>query len=315
MANRKSGGRRYDLDLLRYLQVLVEEQSVSLAARRLQVSEPAMSRHLARLRSVFNDPILVMSGRRMVATAFANRIRDRVQGLVRDADDLLNEGAELNLKAMSPKFTIRANDIVVGAFGPAILLALRKDCPECRIVFSPESEETASEALRGSRIDLYIGATDDLRPEIMRKALFDTSFSALVRAGHPILKGKITPHALVAYDHVSVSRKGRAFGPIDVILKERYALSRRIAMVVPTYYSLIESLRGTDMILPLPRIVIDCLPLAEMGLETFDFPFVLPPVHAFQAWHPRLDMDQLHRWMRDTVSQAIRGEMGRLGAR
>ncbi|UMM07129.1 LysR family transcriptional regulator [Gluconobacter frateurii] len=312
MSDKQPLGRRYDLDLLRYLQVLVEEQSVSLAARRLKVSEPAMSRHLARLRTVFGDPILVMSGRRMVATAFANRIRDRVQTLVREADDLLNDGATLNLKAMSPKFTIRANDIVVGAFGRPILQALQNECPDCRIVFSPESEGTASEALRGNKIDLYIGATDELSPEIMRQTLFETSFSALVRKGHPILKGKITPQSLVAYDHVSVSRKGRSNGPIDAILKERYGLSRRIAMVVPTYHSLIAAIGETDLILPLPRTVIERFPLERMGLDSFEFPFELPPVRPFQAWHPRVDMDQLHRWLRETVHHAVRQELWRI---
>ncbi|MFT8355397.1 MAG: LysR family transcriptional regulator [Gluconobacter japonicus] len=312
MSEKQSLGRRYDLDLLRYLQVLVEEQSVSLAARRLKVSEPAMSRHLAKLRTVFGDPILVMSGRRMVATAFANRIRDRVQVLVREADDLLSEGATLNLQGMAPLFTIRANDLVVGAFGRVILLALRQDCPDCRIVFSPESEETASESLRGNRIDLYIGATDDLRPEIMRKTLFETNFNALVRKNHPIFDSEITPKELVKYDHVSVSRKGKQSGPIDTVLKERYGLSRRIALVVPTYYSLIESMKETDVILPLPEIVTDRLPLASLGLKTFSFPFDLPPVRAFQAWHPRVDADPLHRWFRNTVYFAIREEQDRL---
>ena len=312
MSGKLPVGRRYDLDLLRYLQVLVEEQSVSLAARRLKVSEPAMSRHLAKLRSVFGDPILVMSGRRMVATAFANRIRDKVQGLVREADDLLNEGASLNLRGMAPLFTIRANDLIVGAFGRAILQALRQDCPDCRIVFSPESEETASESLRESQIDLYVGATDDLRPEVMRKSLFETNFIALVRKDHPILQYEITPQALVEYDHVSVSRKGRQHGPIDIILKERYSLSRKVVLVVPTYYSLIESMRETDIILPLPEIVTDHLPLSHLGLETFAFPFSLPSVQAFQAWHPRVDADPLHRWFRDTVHRTIRDKRNRL---
>ncbi|MFT8345238.1 LysR family transcriptional regulator [Gluconobacter oxydans] len=311
MAKRTDSHRRYDLDLLRYLQVLVEEESVSQAARRLKVSDAAMSRHLATLRTVFGDPILVLSGRRMVATTFANRIRDRVQTIVRDADALVNDSETLNLKHLSPRFTIRANDLIVGAFGNAILMALKQDCPDCSIVFSPETEEPASEALRNSRIDLYVGATDDLRPEIMRQTLFLTSFRAMVREGHPIFARGITPQTLVDYDHISVSRKGRPYGPIDTILKERYGLSRPIAMVVPTYHSMIETMRETDMILPLPDIVIDRLPLSQIQLEAFDFPFELPPVTSFQAWHPRVDTDGVHRWLRDTVFQVIRRELVR----
>ncbi|MBF0851481.1 LysR family transcriptional regulator [Gluconobacter sp. R75690] len=311
MAKRTDRHRRYDLDLLRYLQVLVEEESVSQAARRLKVSDAAMSRHLATLRTVFGDPILVLSGRRMVATTFANRIRDRVQSIVRDADALVNDSETLNLRNISPRFTIRANDLIVGAFGHAILMALKRDCPGCSIVFSPETEEAASDALRNSRIDLYVGATDDLRPETMRQTLFLTSFRVMVREGHPIFARGITPQTLVDYDHISVSRKGLPYGPIDTVLKERYGLTRPIAMVVPTYHSMIETMRETDMILPLPDIVIDRLPLSQIQLAAFDFPFDLPPVTSLQAWHPRVDTDGVHRWLRDTVFQVIRRELVR----
>ncbi|MFT8716039.1 LysR family transcriptional regulator [Gluconobacter potus] len=311
MAKRTDRHRRYDLDLLRYLQVLVEEESVSQAARRLKVSDAAMSRHLATLRTVFGDPILVLSGRRMVATTFANRIRDRVQSIVRDADALVNDSETLNLRNLSPRFTIRANDLIVGAFGHAILMALKRDCPGCSIVFSPETEEAASDALRNSRIDLYVGATDDLRPETMRQTLFLTSFRVMVREGHPIFARGITPQTLVDYDHISVSRKGLPYGPIDTVLKERYGLTRPIAMVVPTYHSMIETMRETDMILPLPDIVIDRLPLSQIQLAAFDFPFDLPPVTSLQAWHPRVDTDGVHRWLRDTVFQVIRRELVR----
>ncbi|GBQ62043.1 LysR family transcriptional regulator [Ameyamaea chiangmaiensis NBRC 103196] len=311
MAKRIDSHRRYDLDLLRYLQVLVEEESVSQAARRLKVSDAAMSRHLATLRIVFGDPILVLSGRRMMATSFANRIRDRVHNIVREADALVNDSETLNLRHLSPRFTIRANDLIVGAFGHAILMGLKQDCPNCSIVFSPETEDPASEALRSGRIDLYIGGTDDLRPEIMRQALFLTPFRAMVREGHPIFAQGITPQTLVEYDHISVSRKGRLYGPIDTVLQERYGLVRPIAIVVPTYHSMIETVRETDMILPLPDIVIDRLPLSQVQLAAFDFPFNLPPVATFQAWHPRVDSDGVHCWLRDTVLQVIRRELVR----
>ncbi len=309
MARRNNSRRFYDLDLLRYLQALVEEESVSKAALRLKVSDAAMSRHLATLRSVFGDPILVLSGRRMMATTFASRIRDRVQSIVRDADALVHDSETLNLRHLSPRFTIRANDLIVSAFGHVVLMALKAECPNCSVVFAPETEEPASEALRNSWIDLYVGATDDLRPEIMRQTLFLTSFRAMVREGHPIFAQGITPQTLVEYDHISVSRKGRPYGPMDVILKERYGLTRQIAMVVPTYHSMIETIRETDMILPLPDIVIDRLPLSQIQLEAFEFPFELPPVISFQAWHPRVDSDGVHRWLRDTVFQVIQREL------
>lgn len=298
--------KRYYLDLLRSLQALIEEEGVSHAARRLQVSEAAMSRTLAKLRVVFGDPILVASGRRLVATTFALGIRERVQALVEGADSLLEEQDAPDLAGLSPHFTLRANDLIVGAFGAAILAALRAECPGCTITFAPETDEEPSNDLREGRIDLYLGASDDMRSEIRRQSIFPTSFRALVRAGHPILTEGITPASVARYEHISVSRRGRPHGPIDTVLKERFGLKRRVVMVVPTYYAMVETLRMTDMILPLPGIAIDYLPIRSMHLEEFEFPFELPPVHSFQAWHPRRDSDPVHRWLRNTVYQVVR---------
>ncbi|AEI38156.1 MAG: LysR family transcriptional regulator [Zymomonas mobilis subsp. pomaceae] len=296
----------YDLDLLRYLQVLLEEQSVSAAARRMKVSEPTMSRQLGKLRETFKDQILVQSGRRMIATSYAMRIRDRVQDLVRNADSLMHDRDEIDFSHLSPNFVIRANDLMIGAFGSALLLALRKDCPQCNVYFAPETDGHQGNMLREERTDLYIGATNDLRPEIRQQTLFSTSFRGLVRENHPILLEGITPENLIKYDYISISRKGHGRGPIDSILEENYGLKRRIALIVPSYYAMVESLHDTDMILPLPSIVIDNLPISLIHLETFDFPFELPCVSAFQAWHPRWDTDPVHRWLRDTMFRVAR---------
>ncbi|AQU86143.1 LysR family transcriptional regulator [Komagataeibacter nataicola] len=298
--------KRYDLDLLRSLQALIEEEGVSHAARRLQMSEAAMSRSLAKLRVVFNDPILVASGRRMVVTTFALGLRERLRAIVDGADSLLEEQDTPDIASLSPHFMLRANDLIVGAFGAAILAALRHDCPGCTLTFVPETDDEPSNDLREGHIDLYLGASDDMRPEIRRQSIFPTAFRGLVRADHPILAEGITPDSIARYEHISVSRRGRLHGPIDTVLKEQFGLRRQVVMVVPTYYAMVETLRMTDMILPLPGIAIDYLPIRSMHLAEFEFPFALPTVHSFQAWHPRRDGDPVHRWLRNTVYRVVR---------
>lgn len=302
--------RGYDLDLLRYLQVLIEEESVSLAARRLKVSEPAMSRHLAKLRAVFADPILVQSGRRMSASAFASGILDRVQELVRTADSLIETRALANLANMSPTFTIRANDLVVASLALPLLQALKKECPRCELIWAPEVDDPASDPLRHGSVDLYIGATDLMKPEIRRQTLFRDHMRGLVRQGHPILSAPITPQSMVRYDYISVSRRGRAQGPIDWVLRNQYGLTRRIAMVVPNYHCMVESMKNSDLILPLPGIVLEHISVKALGLETFEFPLSLPSINAFQAWHPRRDTDPVHRWLRETLFRVSRQVLG-----
>ncbi|GBR05641.1 LysR family transcriptional regulator [Acetobacter oeni] len=306
--------RGYDLDLLRYLQVLIEEESVSASARRLKVSEPAMSRHLARLREVFRDPILVQSGRRMTASSFALGILDRVQEVVRAADSLIETRALANLHNMTPTFTVRANDLIIAALGLPLLSALRRDCPQCELVFAPEVDDPASDPLRHDSIDLYIGATDIMKPEIRRQTIFRDTMRALVRKDHPIFAGEITPETMVRYEYISVSRRGRAHGPIDTILRDQYGLTRRIAMVVPNYHAMVESMKDTDLILPLPGLVLDNISVAALGLAAFEFPLSLPFIEAFQAWHPRRDTDPVHRWFRETLFRVSRTTLRRYNA-
>lgn len=297
--------RGYSLDHLRWLQVLLEEESVTRAARRLRVSEAAASRHLASLRTLFGDPLLVLSGRQLVPTPFAADLLGRVQTVLAEAEALVSARAQLDLSQIAPHFTIRARDLFIGAFGSAIAEKLRESCPRCQLVFSPETEDSIGDALRRGTIDLYIGATEDLLPEIKKQTLFQTRFEAVVRAGHPILDQEITPQTLVAYDHISTSRKGRAHGPIDAVLAEKFGLERRIALVVPSDYAMIETMRETDMILPLPEIIIRRLPLEAIGARAFVFPFPLPDLVSFQAWHPRLDNDPVHRWLRETILTTV----------
>ncbi|MDT8871157.1 LysR family transcriptional regulator [Komagataeibacter rhaeticus] len=304
----------YDLDLLRSFQVLVEEESVSLAARRMKVSEPAMSRQLAKLRQAFGDPILVQAGRRMSPSAFAAGILHRVQDLVRDADTLMETRALQDISGMSPKFTIRANDLVVAALALPLLQALKKECPRCEVIWAPELDAGASDPLREGSVDLYIGATELMKPEIRRQTIFRDHMRGLVRQGHPILAEPVTPEAMVRYDYISVSRRGRGRGPIDWILQSQFGLTRGIAMIVPNYHSMIESMKHTDLILPLPGIVIDHISLDALGLTAFRFPFALPNVEAFQAWHPRRDMDPVHRWLRETLFRVARQTFGKATA-
>lgn len=310
-----SGGMKgYDLDLLRFLQVLTEEESVSRAARRMKMSEPAMSRQLAKLRSAFADPILVQAGRRMLPSAFATSVLTQVQELVRSADSLLATRALANLESLSPTFKIRANDLIVASLALPLLKALKQDCPRCEVIWAPELDEAASDPLRDGGVDLYIGATELMKPEIRRQTVMRDYMQGLVRKNHPILAEPVTPESMVQYEYISVSRRGRARGPIDWMLQTQHGLTRQIAMVVPNYHCMIESMKDTDLVLPLPGLVINHISLKALGLAVFDFPLSLPCIEAFQAWHPRRDTDPVHRWLRETLFKVSRKAFGQRSA-
>ncbi|NVN10314.1 MULTISPECIES: LysR family transcriptional regulator [Nguyenibacter] len=297
--------RGYDLNLLQAMNVLVEESSVTGAAQRLHVSAATMSRTLARLRETFHDAILVQSGRHMVPTPRALQMQPRVSQILSAIGDLYRPREALDFTGLKPIFRIRATDVVIGPFADALLRALRADCPDTTLIFTAESSNDDSDFLRQGGVDLYIGATAFLRPEIMRQTLFEIHFRGVVRAGHPILLGDITPHTLVAYDHIAVSRRGARRGPIDEVLADQYGLERNVALLLTSFYAALQGLSRTDLILPLPDIVADGATLERLGLYAFPLPLELPPVSIFQAWHPRHDTDRLHQWLRRKVAQVL----------
>ncbi|AQS88118.1 LysR family transcriptional regulator [Neoasaia chiangmaiensis NBRC 101099] len=299
--------RQYDLNLLYTLQALLEESSVSGAARRLRLSSATVSRTLARIRTTFRDPILVPSGRKMVLTPRALELQPFLQDVLATTRSMAQQQALPELATMAPSLTIRAADAVMAIFAAPILNALRRDCPGCHLRFAPEADGDETEALRKGEVDLYIGATRELQAEIRRQTLFSTRVVGLARSDHPVFDAPITPKTLTQYDHIAVSRRGRRQGPIDVVLEEQFGLLRNVALVVPTYFSALDGLPYSDMILSLPDIFISRQRPIDKQFRAFVFPFELEPVTIFHAWHPRYEADPLRRWLRQTVGEVIRG--------
>ncbi|BAK84728.1 LysR family transcriptional regulator [Novacetimonas maltaceti] len=300
----------YDLNLLYVLALLLEEQSVIGVARRMKVSSATISRFLARIREAFSDPILVLSGRRMVLTPRAMELQAQVATVLASARALSRQ-EEVDFTKLTPSFTIRANDVVTSVFSGPLMQELTRTCPGCHLRFAPESEGHDSEALRKGTVDLFIGATRELQQDIRRQKLFSTKFRGVVRNGHPILDGEITPEAFTRYNHVVVSRKGRRRGPIDVALDQGYGLERNIALVMPSHYAALHGITHTDLIFSMPDIVESGLSIAAVGLIAFEIPVMVEPLEVFQAWHPRLDTDPVHRWLRTAITNVVRRRLER----
>ena len=289
-----------DLNLLVALNVLLEEGSVVGAARRMNLSAPAMSRTLTRIRDALNDPILVRSGRGLVPTPRALELREQVRGVVELARGVFTQSQDSDLRLLERTFSIRANDVFFGVYGGALRQQMALEMPKASLRVVPEGF-TDDEALSEGRIDLAICATNKFSSDIKVQRLFTCPFVGLAREGHPIFDQPITAQRFIAFDHISVSRRGRARGPIDTVLAEQ-GLERRVSFTTPTFYSAIFALAGADLILPLmPQVLLKTLAPMGLKLRPFELPIPLQPVEIFQAWHPRLDNDHAHRWLRRTL--------------
>jgi DNA-binding transcriptional LysR family regulator len=290
-----------DMNLLIALDALLEEGSVVGAARRMHLSPAAMSRTLARVREALGDPVLVRAGRGLVPTPRALALQAQVRSLVNQATELFQARDEVDMSTSQRCFNIRSNDVFFGGYGGHLVESTRQQAPMATVRFVPEGEGD-DDALREGRIDLHVASRRNFGPEIKTQQLFSTRFVALVREGHPIFEGPITPERFAEYDHVSVSRRGRARGPIDDAL-QALGLSRRVAFITPNFHSAIFSTARSDLILSLPEPVLWGVHELGLRMRPFTIPLELEPVNVLQAWHPRFDKDPAHRWLRQTLKQ------------
>ncbi|MEV7385746.1 LysR family transcriptional regulator [Streptomyces sp. NPDC091215] len=296
-----------DLNLLVALDVLLEEQSVQGAARRLHLSEPAMSRTLGRIRKALGDPVLVRAGRRMVPTPHALAVRAEVGAVVERARALFAPGRDTDLRTVSRTFTIIGHDAIAAPLGAPLFARAAEEAPGIRVRFLAESHVDAP-FLRHGTADLEIGVIDTALPEVHVEHLHEDRMLGVVRSGHPLLTGELTPERFAGEaGHLIVSRRGKLRGPVDDALAE-LGLERKVVGTVGTFPASLFVLRDCDLI---GLVSSWSAPLATaLGLVLFEVPLPLPPLGLGLAWHPRHDADPAHAWLRRCVRELMTGAAG-----
>jgi DNA-binding transcriptional LysR family regulator len=292
--------REPDLNLLFTLDVLLQQGSVVGAGRKLGLSPSAMSRALARLRLVTGDPLLVRAGRRLVPTPRADQMRDEVRRLVEDGQALLRPTELIDLASMSRTFVLRTSDGFAESFGPMLVQRIAEEAPNARIRFTRKLDKDSA-GLRDGAIDLETGVVGKMiGPEVRAQALFSDRYVGVVRAGHPLSKGKMTAARYAEGRHVQVSRQGLDLGAIDEILSQ-LDLKRRVVTTVDGFAAALALARGSDLIATVPEW--HTLELRS-GMTTFALPFETATFTISLLWHPRMDSDPAHRWLRQCVRQS-----------
>jgi DNA-binding transcriptional LysR family regulator len=291
-----------DLNLLIALDALLEENSVAAAADRLHLSPPAMSRTLSRIRRATGDDILVRSGRSMIPTPRALELREETRELVRRGIAVLTPPRTLDLDALDRVFTVRSHDALACALAAPLTAAVAA-APGVQVRLLAEPSADVADLARG-RTDVEIGAAGAARPEIAAETIGADQMVVIVRAGHPLAEGELTPEQLASADHVTVSRRGRLHGVIDDALTER-GLSRRVVAALPTSSAALDLVACSDLVTTVAEQV--CRPVwTRLGLVARPFPFPVPPVPVIVTWHHRNDSDPAHTWLRAQVRHALR---------
>lgn len=296
---------RPDLNLLVTLDVLLSEGSVIRAAKRLRLSPSAMSRALARLRDATDDPLLVRAGRDLVPTPRAVELRERVARLVQEAEAVLRPVDGLDVKRLARTFTLRTSEGFVESFGPALIVRAGEEAPLVRLRFVQKPDKDSA-WLREGLVDLETGVVAGTTgPEVRTQSLFRDRHVGVVRAGHPLSRGKVTSARYLAGRHILVARRGEDGGPVEEAMTAAGA-TREIVTIVGGFASAVALARGSDWIATVPEKHTSSL---RAGMHTFVLPIRVPEFTVSMLWHPRVDADPAHRWLRaclrDTCARVL----------
>lgn len=291
---------RPDLNLLFTLDVLLAEGSVARAARRLRLSPSAMSRALARLREATGDPLLVRAGRSLVPSPRALELRERVGQLVHDAEAALRPADKLDLATLKRTFTLRSSEGFAENFGAALVARVAEEAPGVLLRFAPKPDKDSA-PLRDGSVDLETGVVDNTTsPEVRVRALFQDRVVGVVRKGHALSKGRITLARYVAARHIRVSRPGVARSLVDDGLAA-HGLELDVATIVGGFSTALALARSSELVASVPERHSGDL---RAGMYTFALPVPIPPFMVSLLWHPRMDGDAAHRWLRACVQDA-----------
>lgn len=286
-----------DLNLLIALDVLLSEGNVTRAAHRLHLSPSAMSRTLARLRETTGDPLLVRAGRGLVPTPRALELREKVSQLVQDSEAVLRPAETPDLQQLVRTFTLRTSEGFAESFGPDLIARVSAEAPGVRLRFVQKLDKDSA-LLREGAIDLETGVVaDSMGPEVRAQALFRDRFVGVVRLGHALTQGEITPTRYAAGRHIGISRRGLEMGPIDEALS-LIGLEREVATIVGGFSTALALARAVDLIASVPERHTGNL---RDGMHTFTLPFTTPEFTVSLLWHPRFHTDPAHRWLRGLV--------------
>lgn len=299
---------RPDLNLLATLDVLLTEGSVARAAKRLSLSPSAMSRTLARLREATGDPLLVRAGRGLVASPRALELRERVAQLVQEANAVLSPSAEIDVEQLVRTFTLRTSEGFVETFGSGILDRVCSEAPRVQLRFMQKPHKD-SVALREGSVDLETGVVDKTTgPEVRAQALFRDRWVGVVRVGHALSRGRTTAERYASGKHISVWRGAPGTDPLDEALRLLGLEREIVAFLQGGFAAAIALARSSDLIVAVPEHHTGKL---RSGMHSFALPLAMPEFTVSMLWHPRLDADGAHRWLRACIREVCTKQLER----
>jgi LysR family transcriptional regulator, mexEF-oprN operon transcriptional activator len=287
-----------DLDLLMAFDALLEHRSVSAAARRLGLTQSALSKRLARLRVSFSDELFVRSGEGVAPTARALDLADPARAALHRLQDLVMPERRARPESSKRTFRIAGNDLGAAVLLPKLMSRLAATAPGVRIAWRMLERTAMADALERGEVDFAVTILPD-PPSSLRKAeMLRDRFVCLASETHPTIGRKLSLNAFVGARHLVVTMVGDFHGVVDRLLEER-GLARKVVLSLPFHLAVPTLVANSDLVATLPLSVAVLAPWPGTRRH------VLPLPHAGFVdalyWHRRHDREPAHQWLRGEI--------------
>ncbi len=291
-----------DLNLLRAFEALASERSVTRAATRLGISQPAMSHALNRLRTQLNDPLLVRSSQGLQLSHRAAELLPQIQQALGSIAQAL-QPTQVTPDTLARTFTMGMADYAELLAVPHITRTLEREAPKASLVCRQSSNPELVHSLEQGTLDLWLGVSPPALSTLYSQKLLTDDFVCAIRHGHPLAGRRLSAKQFAAMRHLQIAPGNTPGGPLDNALAAQ-GLTRHVAVRVPHFLVAPHLVAQSDMVLTAPRRLLEVY-ARTLRLRLFSCPVPVPGFTLLQVWHQRVHQDPQHRWFRERVAAIV----------
>ena len=291
--------KRIDFNLLVTLDALLAERSVSRAAQRLNLSQPALSAQLARLRAMLGDPLFVPSHRGMTPTPLALGLQAPLAAALARLRDVVTSARAFDPARDEFTLHVACSDYVQSALLLDFTLALRRAAPGLRIALRPADSARLEAQMEQGDVDLAVLTPEGIAESLRSRPLFEERYVFIARRGHPALRRPLDTRRFCELEHVMVSPRGGSFAtPVDEVL-DAQGLRRRVVVSASTFHSVLDLVERSDLVALVPARMVEG---RNVRVRVLAPPLPVPGFAIHMAWHDRNHRDAVQRWVRERLA-------------
>lgn len=300
--------RGIDLNLLVVLDAIITEGGITKAAGKLNLTQPAISHALGRLRILFDDPLFVRDGRAMRATPMARSLAEPVRRALRGLEVMLTETESFDPATSHRRFTIGVRDVFEATLLPPLMRAIQRVAPHVEVAALMVGRSELEAEMAAGRLDAALDVRWPMSEAVRRQRIAEERLVVIMRQRHPVVKGSLDLDEYLAQEHIAVSSRRSGQGPVDQELA-RLGLRRHVRLRCQHYFAACRVAAMTNLLLTMPeqyaRIVNRNMPNRVLPL-----PLAMPPLDAYLYWHADADRDPANRWLREQLATVFAPRAG-----